>query len=310
MISVVTPTYNEKDNIEELYFEIKKNFNKINQEYEHIIIDNNSNDGTIEIIKKLAKDDKNLKIIINRKNFGQMKSPYYGLLQSSGEATIYLSSDFQDPPELIEKFILEWKKGNKIVLAQKIDSEEGFFMKKVRNFYYAFLKKISNTELTENTTGAGLFDKEIISLLKKNKDPNPYLRGLVLTFGYPYSLVTFKQPKRRYGKSKNDFFSLLDVGILGVIKQSTLPIRLMTIVGFAGSILFFFFGLLYLILKIIFWNFFQANFAPILIGLFFIGSILMLMLGTIGEYIKILIEIAENKPIVEEKERINFDEKT
>jgi len=306
MISIVTPTFNEEQNIKKLYLEIKEIFTRINLEYEQIIIDNNSTDGTINIIKKIALEDKKIKVIINQKNFGHIRSPYYGLLQTSGDASILISSDFQDPPELIEKFIDKWKEGNKVVLAQKTSSDEGYIIKNIRKIYYKFLKKISSTQLTINTTGAGLFDKEVIKSLKNTEDPYPYLRGLVMSFGYKFTLVQFEQPIRKFGKTKNNLFSLIDIGMLGIIKHSILPIRLMTILGFASSILFFGISVAYLMLKIFFWNSFQSNIAPLLIGIFLIGSIIIFMLGLIGEYIKVIMDYSKKGPIIIEKERINF----
>ena len=306
MISIVTPTFNEKQNIKKLCLEIKEIFTRINLEYEQIIIDNNSTDGTIDIIKKIDLEDRKIKVIINQKNFGHIRSPYYGLLQTSGDASILISSDFQDPPELIEKFIDKWKEGNKVVLAQKTSSDEGYIIKNIRKIYYKFLKKISSTQLTINTTGAGLFDKEVIKSLKNTEDPYPYLRGLVMSFGYKFTLVQFEQPIRKFGKTKNNLFSLIDIGMLGIIKHSILPIRLMTILGFASSILFFGISVAYLMLKIFFWNSFQSNIAPLLIGIFLIGSIIIFMLGLIGEYIKVIMDYSKKGPIIIEKERINF----
>ena len=306
MISIVTPTFNEKQNIKKLYLEIKEIFTRINLEYEQIIIDNNSTDGTIDIIKKIALEDRKIKVIINQKNFGHIRSPYYGLLQTSGDASILISSDFQDPTELIEKFIDKWKEGNKVVLAQKTNSDEGYIIKNIRKIYYRFLKRISSTELTINTTGAGLFDREVIKSLKNTRDPYPYLRGLVMSFGYKFTLVQFEQPIRKFGKTKNNLFSLIDIGMLGIIKHSILPIRLMTILGFGSSVLFFGIAVVYLMLKLFFWNSFQSNIAPLLIGIFLIGSIIIFMLGLIGEYIKVIIDYSKKGPIIIEKERINF----
>ena len=306
MISVVTPTFNERENIEPLYREIKNIFLKLNLEYEHIIIDNCSNDGTDDIIRRLAKTDKNLKIIINQKNYGGIKSPYYGLVQANGEAAILMNSDFQDPPELITDLIKEWKKGYKIVLTQKNKVEEKFFFRILRSIFYKFLKKISSTELTINTTGSGLFDREIINLLKKFPDPNPYLRGLVLSFGFNYKLIPFTQPKRKFGKSKISFLDLIEEGFLGITKHSILPLRLITILGFISSSIFFLIGIIYFILKLMYWDAFQLGFAPILLGVFFIGSIIIFMLGIIGEYLKILLEYNKKVPLIIEKERINF----
>ena len=190
-ISIVTPTFNEIENIENIYKEIKKKLNDLNCEYEHLIIDNYSTDGTIDKIKELAQNDKNLKVIINAKNYGHIKSPYYGLLQSDGDATILMASDFQDPVDLIPKYIDEWKKGKKIVLGEKTSSDENKIKFSLRSFFYRFLNKISEFELTNNTTGSGIFDKSIIDKLKKINDPYPYFRGLLSELGEEISTIKF-----------------------------------------------------------------------------------------------------------------------
>ena len=188
-ISVCTPTYNEKDNILKLYSDIKKIFEDNNLEYEHVVIDNNSDDGTIDILKDICKKDKNFKVIINQKNYGHIRSPFYGLLQTSGDATILMSSDFQDPVELIPKYIEKWKSGEKIVLGKKANSDETKIFFSLRNLYYKFLNLLSEDDLTLNTTGSGIFDKEVIEELKKIKDPYPYFRGLITELGYKISFI-------------------------------------------------------------------------------------------------------------------------
>ena len=253
-ISIITPTYNEKDNIEKLCNEIKGEMSKINLDYEHIIIDNNSTDGTIEKIKDLAKSDKNLKIIINLKNYGHIRSPFYGLLQSTGDASILMASDFQDPIELIPKYIDEWKKGKKIVLGEKISSEENKLKFSVRKLFYNFINYISETELTKNTTGSGIFDKSIIEKLKNIQDPYPYFRGLLSELGEEISTIKFNQPLRLHGKTKNNILTLYDIGILGVVKHSRKPLRFMVITGFISSALSLIVAMFYFIYKLLFWD--------------------------------------------------------
>ena len=215
-ISIVTPTYNEALNIEKLYLDIKKIMNDNNIEYEHIIIDNFSNDGTINLIKKIASKDKNVKVIINSKNYGHIRSPFYALLQTNTDATILMSSDFQDPIELIPKYIDEWKKGKKIVLGEKISSDENKIKYSIRTLFYNFLNKISEFELPKNTTGSGIFDKTIIEKLKRINDPYPYFRGLIAELGEDITTLKFNQPLRKLGKTKNDLFTLYDIGMLGL----------------------------------------------------------------------------------------------
>ncbi len=306
-ISIVTPTYNEIENIENIYKEIKKKFNDLECEYEHLIIDNHSTDGTINKIKELAQNDKNLKVIINAKNYGHIKSPYYGLLQSDGDATILMASDFQDPIDLIPKYIDEWKKGKKIVLGEKTSSDENKFKYSLRSFFYRFLNKISEFELTNNTTGSGIFDKSIINKLKKINDPYPYFRGLLSELGEEISTIKFKQPLRKSGETKNNLFTLYDMGMLGIVKHSRKPLRLMTFIGFFASLISLAIGISYLVYKLLYWDSFNLGIAPIVIGIFIVSSIQITLLGLVGEYIGIILLHQRNMPMVVEKQRINFD---
>ena len=305
-ISIVTPTYNEIENIEKLYVDIKNEMKKFDFEYEHIIIDNSSSDGTIEKIKNLATKDKNLKLIINSKNYGHIRSPFYGILQSSGDATILMASDFQDPVELISKYINEWKSGNKIVLGEKITSDESKFAFSLRKLFYNFLNSISEIELTKNTTGSGIFDKSIIEKLKLIKDPYPYFRGLIAEISEEIKTIKFNQPLREFGKTKNNFSSLFDIAMLGVVKHSRKPLRFMVLLGFISSAISLVIGLFYLIYKILFWDSFTLGLAPVIIGIFIVSSIQITLLGLVGEYIGIILLHQRNLPLVIEKERINF----
>lgn len=305
-ISIVTPTYNEVENIEKLYLEIKQELVKLNCDYEHIIIDNNSNDGTITKIKELALKDKNLKIIINSRNYGHIKSPYYGLLQTTGDASILMASDFQDPIELIPKYVEEWKKGNKVVLGEKISSEENKIKFSIRKIFYNFLNKISDTTLTKNTTGSGIFDKSIILKLKNLHDPYPYFRGLISEICPEIKTIKFNQPLRKYGKTKNNISTLYDIGILGVVKHSRKPLRFMILLGFTLSIISFFVGIFYFIYKLFYWESFDLGIAPLVIGIFIFSSIQITLLGLVGEYIGVILLHQRNVPLVQEKERINF----
>ena len=306
-ISIVTPTFNDVENIDKIYFEIKNKFKEISCNYEHIIIDNNSTDGTINKIKELAKEDTNLKIIINAKNYGHIRSPFYGLLQTNSDATILMASDFQDPIDLIPKYIEEWQKGKKIVLGEKTSSDENMIKYSARTLFYNFLNKISEFELPINTTGSGIFDRTVIEKLKKIQDPYPYFRGLITELGEDISTIKFKQPKRNSGFTKNNLFTLYDIGMLGIVKHSRKPLRLMTLIGFLASMISLLVGITYLFYKLLFWDSFTVGIAPIVIGIFVVSSIQITLLGLVGEYIGIILLHQRNMPLVVEKERINFD---
>ena len=232
LISIITPTYNEEDNIEKLCSQISQELMKTDCDYEHIVIDNNSNDKTVEILKKIASKDKNLKIIINARNFGHIKSPIHGMLQSKGDAAILMSADFQDPPEMIKEYISEWKKGYDVVLGQKESTKENLLVHNIKKIFYKLIKSISEVPLMLDTTGAGLFDRKIIEQVRLIDDPYPYFRGLISEITSNIKLIKFVQPKRFSGKTKNNFYTLYDIGILGIIKHSKIPLRIMTFLGF------------------------------------------------------------------------------
>ena len=305
-ISIVTPTFNEEDNIQKLCSSVKAEMDKLNIDYEHIVIDNCSTDKTIENLKEICTKDKNVKVIINARNFGHIKSPFHGILQSSGDACILMASDFQDPIELISTYIQKWQEGSKIVLGKKITSEENSLIFSFRKIFYKFLNRISETKLTENTTGSGIFDKSVINQLKNINDPYPYLRGLLNELSDEIDVVEFNQPKRLSGKTKNNIFTLYDIGMLGIIKHSRAPLRLVTFLGFILSFFSLFTAFIYFVYKLIYWNSFEVGIAPLVIGIFGFASIQILLLGIIGEYVGILLIHLRNLPLVIEKERINF----
>ncbi|MFL2890005.1 MAG: glycosyltransferase family 2 protein [Pelagibacteraceae bacterium] len=306
LISIVTPTFNEEANIEKLCTKISEIMEKSEYNYEHIVIDNNSTDNTVKILRKLALTNKNLKIILNSRNFGQLNSPVHALLQTSGDAAIAMSADFQDPPDLIVKYLEEWEKGYNVVLGQKETSEENFFINFFRKLYYKFISFISEVPLLINVTGAGLFSRKIIEQIRKIDDPNPYLRGLISEITEDIKLIKFHQPNREGGKTKNNFYSLYDVGILGIIKHTKIPLRVMTFVGFFTSLISIFISLIFLIRKIFFWDSFELGIAPLIVGLFGIASIQIFLLGFIGEYVMNILTQIRKMPLVIEKERINF----
>ena len=308
-ISILTPTYNESENIKELCQSIQKVMSNLDYDYEHIVIDNASSDGTIDILKELCRNNKKLKVILNNKNYGHLNSPFYGILQTSGDATIYINSDFQDPPELIPEYIKLWEQGNKIVLGQKNRSDENFVIKNFRSIYYKILSKISYSDLTLNTTGSGLFDCSVVKNLKKIDDPIPYLRGLISEIEGNVKLLKFDQPKRKSGNSKNNLFTLFDLAMLGVVKHSKFPLRLMVLTGFIISLIAILVSIIFLFYKLLFWNSFNLGIAPLVIGLFFFSGFQIFLLGLLGEYISVILSHVRKLPLVIEKERINFEDK-
>ena len=306
-ISIVTPTFNEEQNIKEICLAISNKMKELDYDYEHIVIDNSSTDKTILILEELAATNKKLKVIINSRNFGHIRSPIYGLLQASGDAMILMSSDFQDPIELISKYVEEWEKGHLVVMGQKTTSDENKFKHNLKKIFYKFINLISEIPLLMDTTGAGLYDKKIIEELRKTKDPYPYFRGLVSEITNDVKLIPFHQPKRNKGKTKNNYYTLYDLGIVGIIKHSKIPLRIITFIGLAASLLSFMISIIFLFRKIFNWDSFDVGVAPLIIGLFMIASIQIFLLGFIGEYVMNILQQTRNFPLVIEKKRINFD---
>ena len=306
-ITILTPTFNEEDNIDELYSRIsiitKKN---PNYSFEHLFIDNSSNDGTVKKIKQLAKKDKKVKLIVNARNFGADASIMHGMAQVQTDACIYIVSDLQDPPELIPDLIKKWEEGFKIVGLVKTESEESKFIFFLRKLYYRLLIRISETPPIKNYAGSGLIDREVIKILKEINDPVPFIRGLLVEIGLPIALVYFKQPIRKKGVSSYNFILLYQTAIEGITNHSKVPIRIMSIFGFVLSFLSFILAITYLFLKIFFSDTFEIGIGSVLISLFFFGSIQMFFLGVIGEYISIIHTRVRKMPIVVELERTNF----
>jgi glycosyltransferase involved in cell wall biosynthesis len=307
LISIVTPTFNEEKNIDSFSKEISSQMKKLDYDYEHIIIDNASTDNTQKIINKLCLEDKKVKAIFNTKNFGHIRSPYHAILQSKGDAVILLAADFQDPPMLIPQLIEKWIQGSDIVLLKRKKTQENIFLEFFKKSFYKIISLISETPLTEKTTGSGIFDKKIIEELKKIDEPYPYFRGLITEITNNIHVIEFDQPKRSLGKSKNNFFTLFDIAMLGIIKHSKIPLRFMTILGFVLSFLSLLIGLFFFIYKLLFWESFQLGLAPLILGLFFGISIQVFMLGIIGEYVGFILTQVRKMPLVIEKKRINFD---
>ncbi len=308
-ISVVVPTYNEYENVELLVNEVNKVFeNGLNDyDYEIIFIDNYSLDKTRDKIIEMAVKDKRIKAIFNAKNFGQLNSPYYGMTQATGDCVILMVADLQDPPEKIKEFIAEWEKGYKIVVGIKTKSKESKIMYFLRTMFYKTIKKISNVEHIEHFTGFGLYDKDFIKILGSLNDPQPYLRGIVAELGFTRKEINYTQPQRKFGKTKNNFFTLYDIGMLGITSYSKVVLRTATIFGFIISGLSILVSIVYLILKLLYWNMFPAGTAPIIIGMFFLGGIQLFFIGFLGEYIMNINTRVMNRPLVVEEERINFN---
>jgi glycosyltransferase involved in cell wall biosynthesis len=309
LISIVTPCYNEEDNVEELYTRVKSVLsNKLsNYKYEHIFIDNASTDNTVNKLKNIAKNDLNVKIIVNSRNFGHMCSPVHGMFQASGDVIISIVSDLQDPPEMISQFIKEWENGNDIVLAIKKSSEENGLMFKIRKLYYGLLSKLSEVEVFKNYTGFGLYDKKVMSAIKELKDPYPFFRGMVAEVGFKVSKIHYDQPVRLRGITKNNFYTLYDIGMLGIINNSKVPLRMAIFIGVLFGIISLMVGFGYFITKLLYWDTMSLGVAPLIIMSSLMFSVMLFFIGIIGEYVGAIYTQVLDRPLVFEKERINFD---
>lgn len=307
-ISVVTPCYNEEENVEELCRQVRDVFATFpDYSYEHIFIDNASKDRTVEILKRLAKEFPFVKIIVNARNFGHIRSPYYGLLQAKGEAVVLMVCDLQDPPGMIRDFIQKWEEGYKVVLGVKTQSKETPAMFLVRKMYYEFIGRLSEIELTKNNTGFGLYDKRVIEVLREVNDPYPYFRGLISEIGFESAKIEYTQPARVRGFTKNNFYTLYDIALLGITNHSKVPLRLAAMLGFVMSAVSLLIALGYFVAKLIYWDHFSLGIAPLVIGLFFFSSVQLFFIGILGEYIGSIHTQVMKRPLVTEKERVNFD---
>ena len=311
-ISIVTPCYNEEPNVEELYLQVRAQFDKLSHmyDYEHIFIDNASTDNTVAELKKLAAKDRNVKIIVNAMNFGHIRSPFYGLCQATGDAALLMVADLQDPPELIPQFLEQWESGRRVVIGIKNKSKENPIMYGLRTMFYKMIKKISETRQIENFTGFGLYDKTFIQLLRSIDDPYPYMRGLVAEYGGELGEVYYTQPKRLHGKTHNNFYTLYDMAMLGFVNHSKVPLRMASFIGFLCSAVSLLVAFVYFLYKLFYWDSFQVGQAPLVIGMFFFASIQLFFLGIVGEYVGSILTQVRRRPLVIEKERVNFDEET
>ena len=306
-ISVLIPTYNESENVEPLSEAIVAEFNKLPQyDYEIIFIDNDSKDDTRDKIRKLNQNNSKIKAIFNAKNFGQNNSPYYGLLQTTGDCTILMCADFQDPVEMIPTLIAKWEEGYKIVSCIKTTSKENKLIRFARTIYYKLIKKFSEVEQIEHYTGFGLYDRSFIEVLRELNDPTPFLRGVVAELGYKRIEIPYEQQLRRAGKSKNNFFSLYDVAMLSFTSYTKIGLRLATFVGLFIALICFLIAIFYLVYKLVYWDTFNAGTAPMVIGIFFLGAVQLVFMGLMGEYILSINKRIMNRPLVIEEERIGF----
>jgi polyisoprenyl-phosphate glycosyltransferase len=308
LISVVTPCYNEEENVRELYEQVKGVFAALGTyRYEHIFIDNASPDRTASILKEIAAADPNVRVIVNQRNFGHVRSPHHALLQTRGDAVVSLAADLQDPPQMIPQFLELWQQGFKVVIGVKRSTQDRWLLGALRNGYYRLLHQLSDVELIRDATGFGLFDRRFIDLLRSLDDPYPYTRGLIGEFGFATATIPYDQPPRQHGLTKNTLYTLYDLAMTGITSHSKLPLRLATIIGFALSAISFFVAAAYFLYKLVFWNSFPVGTAPIVIGLFLGFSIQLFFLGLLGEYIAVIHTRVMHRPLVVEKERINFD---
>jgi glycosyltransferase involved in cell wall biosynthesis len=307
LVSIVAPCFNEEENVRELATAIGAEFAKLpGYRHELIFIDNASTDRTVEIIKELAGSDPRVKLIVNVRNFGHIRSPYYGLLQAKGDAVILMASDLQDPPMLIPSMLARWEEGFKVVKCVKNQSDETPLMFMVRKVYYDLVSKLSDVRLTKNFTGFGLYDQVVIETLRRIDDPYPYFRGLISDLGYAAAELTFRQPTRRRGLTKNNFYTLYDIGMLGITNHSKVPLRMATMAGFAMSALSLLVAVGYLLAKLFFWSQFSIGIAPIVIGLFLFSSVQLFFIGIIGEYLGAIHTQVLKRPLVIERERVNL----
>ncbi len=306
-ISVVSPAYNESGNVQPLVERVRAVFAGLPQyAYEHIIIDNASTDATVEELRVLAAQDPHVKVIVNARNFGHIRSPHHAMMEADGDAVVVLLSDLQDPPELIREFLRDWELGWKIVVGVKTTSEESGLMYRVRTLYYKTVERLTSVQVLQHYTGFGLYDRQVMDVIKRYGDPYPYFRGMVAEVGFPIKQIAYGQKRRMRGITKNNFYTLYDMAMLGITNLSKVPLRLVTFGGFVFAAISLVLGFIYLLAKLIFWSHFELGLAPTMIGLFFLGSVQLIAIGIIGEYVGSIHTIVQNRPWVTEKERINF----
>jgi glycosyltransferase involved in cell wall biosynthesis len=306
-VSIVAPCYNEEENVEEFYRQILAVTESLPQyRWEYLFIDNASRDGTVELLRKIAAQDPRVKVIVNTRNFGQVRSPFHALLQTTGDAAITMASDLQDPPALIPAFLEKWEAGYAIALGQKVSSDESRLFFALRSGYYKLVRRLSDVQLIDHVTGFGIYDRKVIEVFRKIDDPYPYSRGLICDLGYDPARIEYRQPQRKRGVTKNNFYTLYDMAMLGITSHSKVPLRLATLIGFALALLSLLVAIGYFIYKLLFWYNFPVGQAPVVIGLFLFSSVQLFFTGVLGEYIAAIHTQVLHRPLVIEKERINF----
>jgi glycosyltransferase involved in cell wall biosynthesis len=307
-ISIITPCYNEERNVEELYARVRAVMAKLGRyAYEHIFIDNSSRDATVAVLKSIASRDRNVKVIVNTRNFGHIRSPMHAFLETRGEAVIGIVADLQDPPEMIEDMVVKWEEGYKMVLCIKKTSQENPLMFRIRTNYYRLVQRLSSIQTFENFTGFGLYDRKVVEAVRSFPDAYPYFRGIIAEIGFSHYELTYHQPVRKRGITKNNFYTLYDMAMVGITNLSKVPLRLVTFLGFGCGLLSVVAGFTYLIYKLVFWNNFTVGMAPLVIGLFFLGSVQLVSMGILGEYIGAIHTQVLKRPFVFERERVNFE---
>lgn len=309
-IGMVIPCYNEQENIVQIVNAVENELvNSLPQyDYEILIIDNCSTDNTRPLIREICKRNKKVRAILNAKNFGQFNSPYYAILQSGGDCVIPICADYQDPVEMIPKLVAEWENGCKIVCAIKSASEENKLVRFMRTCYYKVIKKMSQVEQIEHFTGFGLYDSSFVDVLRNLNDPTPFMRGIVAELGFQRKDIEYTQAKRRAGKTHNNFYTLYDAAMLSFTSYTKVGLRIATFVGFLAGVGSFAVGIVYLIMKLLWWDRFPGGTAPTIIILSFLSSLQLFFLGFLGEYIMNMNTRLMNRPLVIEEERLNFED--
>jgi polyisoprenyl-phosphate glycosyltransferase len=310
-ISIVVPCFNEQDNIIKMGNSLVSLMNGQLKEYDYevVFIDNDSTDNTRSLLRVLCNENKKIKAIFNARNVGMFNSSYYGICQATGDCVVMIFCDFQDPLELIPVFIKEWENGYKIVTGIKTASKENKIMRALRTCYYKLIRKMSCISQIEHFTGFGLYDKSFIDILRSLKDPIPFLRGIVAELGYKRKDIPYTQLKRKAGKTHFNFYSLYDAAMLSFTSYTKTGLRFATIAGFILSFISLIIAVVYLVYKLVYWNTFQAGIAPVVIGVFFFGSLQLFFIGLLGEYVMSINTRIMNRPLVIEEERINFETK-